>query len=103
MFGDIINSFFKRSRAANLVVGGGIWQNCKSIQAFIVVLVTCKSDEDPTKNENFRVLTILLPLYVHGDFFRHSRAAKSIDPYSILLNFKPIKAFIAFLVTCKND
>ena len=35
-------------------------------------------------------------------FFRHSSAANSIDPCSILLNFKPIQAFIAVVVTCKN-
>ena len=30
------------------------------IQAFIVVLVTCKNEEDPIKNEGGRVLTSLL-------------------------------------------
>ena len=29
-------------------------------QAFIVVLVTCKNEEDPIKNEGARVLTSLL-------------------------------------------
>ena len=37
------------SRGANSVVGDGIWQKFKIIQAFIVVLVTCKNDEDPSK------------------------------------------------------
>ena len=60
-------------------------------------------DEDPSRNESVRVLTTLLPLYVYGDFFRHSRAANSKDPCLILLNFKPIQAFIAVLVTCKNE
>ena len=32
----------------------------KLIQAFIVVLVTCKNEEDPIKNEGGRVLTSLL-------------------------------------------
>ena len=32
----------------------------KIIQAFIVVLVTCKNEEDPIKNEGGRVLTSLL-------------------------------------------
>ena len=55
-------TFFNRSRAANLVVGDGIWQKFKLIQAFMVVLVTCKNDEDPFKNESPRVLTTFLPL-----------------------------------------
>ena len=32
------------------------------IQAFIVVLVTCKIEEDPIKNEGARVLTRFSPL-----------------------------------------
>ena len=31
-------------------------------QAFMVVLVTCKNDEDPIKNEGARVLTSFIPL-----------------------------------------
>ena len=41
--------FFKRSRAAKSVVGDGIWQKFKLIHAFIVVLVTCKNNEDSSK------------------------------------------------------
>ena len=80
-----------------------MWPKIKLIQAFIFVLDTCKNDKDPSKNGNTSVLTALLPLQVYGDFFRHSRAANSIDPCSLLLNFKPIQAFIAVLVTCKNE
>ena len=32
------------------------------IQAFMVVLVTCKNEEDPIKNEGSRVLTRFSPL-----------------------------------------
>ena len=49
-------------KAANSVVGDEIWQKFKLIQAFMVVLVTCKNDEDPFKNESTRVLTTFLPL-----------------------------------------
>ena len=80
-----------------------MWPKIKHNKAFIVVLNTCKNDEDPSKNESTRVLTTLLPLKVYGEFFRRSRAANSIDPCWILLNFKPIKVFIAVLVTCKNE
>ena len=46
------------------------------IQAFMVVLATCKNGEDPIKNEGTRVLTRFSPLIkVYGNFFKHSKAA----------------------------
>ena len=47
---NIIQLYFKHSRAANSVVGGQKWRKIKLIQAYIVVLDTCKNDEDPFKN-----------------------------------------------------
>ena len=49
--------FFRRSRAANSAASGGILLKYELIQAFMVVLVTCKNEEDPIKNEGTRVLT----------------------------------------------
>ena len=49
--------FFGRSRAANSEVSDGILPKFKLIRAFIVVLVTCKNEEDPNKKEGARVLT----------------------------------------------
>ena len=66
----------------------------KLIQTFIVVLVTCKNEEDPIKNEGGRVLTSLL--------FRRSRAANSEVNGGILPKFELIQAFIVVLLTCKN-
>ena len=54
--------FVRRSRAANSRVSGGILPKFELIQAFIVVLVTCKNEEDPIKNEGARVLTRFSPL-----------------------------------------
>ena len=54
--------FFRRSRATNSEVSGGILPKFELIQAFIVVLVTCKNEEDPIKNEGARVLTRFSPL-----------------------------------------
>ena len=51
--------FSRRSRAANSAVHGRIWSNFELIQAFMVVLVTCKNGEDPIKNEGARVFTTL--------------------------------------------
>ena len=64
----------------------------------MVVLHTCKNEEDPIKNEGAKVLT---RLYVV--FFRRSRAANSQDSVGILPKFELIQAFVVVLVTCKND
>ena len=64
----------------------------------MVVLVTCKNEEDPIKNEGARVLTSLL-----FDFFKCSRAANSEVSGGIMPKFELIQAFIVVLVTCKNE
>ena len=53
---------FRRSRAAYSDVSDGILPKFKLIQAFIVGLVTCKNEEDPSKNEGIGVATIFLQL-----------------------------------------
>ena len=40
---------FRRARADNSRVGGGIWSKFELIQAFMHVLVTCKNEVDPIK------------------------------------------------------
>ena len=55
--------FFRRSRAANSEVSGGILPKFELIQAFIDVLITCKYEEDPIKNEGARVLTRLYDVF----------------------------------------
>ena len=57
----LIVRFFRRSRAANSEVSGGIPPKFKLIQAFMVVLVTCKNEVDPIKNKGSRVLTRFSP------------------------------------------
>ena len=47
--------------AANSVVREWAWPKFKPIQAFMVVLVTCKNEEDQFKNEGARVATTFLP------------------------------------------
>ena len=68
--------FFRRSRAANSKVSGGILPKFELIQAFIIVLVTCKNEEDPIKNEGARVLTSLL--------FDFSDAQGQLTPKSVV-------------------
>ena len=43
-------------------VSDGILPKFKPIQAFMVGLVICKNEEDPSKNEGTRVVTTFLPL-----------------------------------------
>ena len=40
--------FSRRSSAANSAVNNRIWSNFELIRDFMVVLVTCKNEEDPT-------------------------------------------------------
>ena len=54
--------FFRRPRADNSGVGGGIWPKLELIQAFMHVLVTCKNEDDSYQNEGARVFTRFLPL-----------------------------------------
>ena len=54
----------------------------------INVLVSCKNEEDPNKNEGARVLTTFLLLKVYREFFRRSRVGNSAVHGPIRLNFK---------------
>ena len=95
---QVYGIFFKRSRAANFTVLGQIMPNFKLVRDIIDVLVTCKYEEDPIKNEGARVLTRL-----YNVFFRRSRATNSEVSGGILPKFELIQALIVFLVTCKNE
>ena len=94
--------FGRCSRTANSVVGDGIWQKFKLIQAFMVFLVTCKNDEDPYKNEHTSAHKHFSH-YVYGNFPWHSRAANSAVSCWISLNFKPVRDIMFVLVTWKNE
>ena len=51
--------FFKRSRVVNSAVPGRIRLKFEIILDVMVVLLTCKNEEDTIKNEGARVLTRL--------------------------------------------
>ena len=55
----VYGDFSRRSRAANSTVLGPIWPNFELVQDVMDVLVTCKYEEDPIKNEGARVDTTL--------------------------------------------
>ena len=54
----VYGDFSSRSRAANSAVLGPIWPIFELVRDVIDVLVTCKYEEDPIKNEGARVDTI---------------------------------------------
>ena len=55
VYGDLS----RRSRAAYSAVHGPIWSIFELVQDFIIVLLTCKNEEDPIKNKGDRVFTTL--------------------------------------------
>ena len=54
--------FSRRSRAAYSAVLDPIWPNFELVRDVMDVLVTCKYEEDPIKNEGSRVFTTFFPL-----------------------------------------
>ena len=53
----VMKSIFRRSRAANSVVGGQIWPKFELIQDIMHVLITCKSEKDQTNSNGEKVVT----------------------------------------------
>ena len=49
--------FFRRSRAANSVVGGQIWPKFELIQDIMHVLITCKFEKDWINSNGEKVVT----------------------------------------------
>ena len=62
--------------AANYAVCGRILQNFELVRDIMVVLHTCKNEEDPIKNEDARVLTRLL--------FNFSDTQRQLTPKSVV-------------------
>ena len=51
------HQFFRCLRAANSVVRNRIWPNFKLIQGLMYVIITCKYEKDPIKNNQEKVAT----------------------------------------------
>ena len=71
-----VKDFLNWSRAANCLVHGWIQPNFKLIQDYIVVLVTCKNEENSIKIEGATVVTSLL--------FDFSDAQGQLTPKSVV-------------------
>ena len=90
--------FSSRSNAANSAALSLIWPNFELVRDFIVVLVTCKNEDDSIKNEGARVFTTL--------YINFSDAQGQITPESVVgiwPNFDFTQAFMHSIVTCKNE
>ena len=53
---------FKMLNGQLIPVSFRIWSKLELIQAFMIVLVICKNEDNPIKNEGARVSTTFLPL-----------------------------------------
>ena len=58
----VYGDFSRRSRAANSAVLGRIMPNFELVRDIMVVLVTCKYEEDPIKNKGTSVFNTFSPL-----------------------------------------
>ena len=75
-----MGQFFRRSRAANSTVHGPIRLNFELSPDFMVVLIACKNEENPIKNEGARVFTTL---YIN---FSESDAQGQITPEWVVVS-----------------
>ena len=53
----VCGNFFRRSRAANSVVGSLIWPKFELIQDIMHVLITCKFEKDRIDSNGEKVVT----------------------------------------------
>ena len=60
--------FFRCSTAANTAVLGPIWPNFVLVPDLINVLITCKYEDDPIKNEGVRVFTTFSPFNSYASY-----------------------------------
>ena len=75
------HQFFRRLRVANCVVRGRIWPNFKLIQALIYVIITCKNENDPIKNNRekvstpffFQIITLSVAMETSGRILNSSK------------------------------
>ena len=70
--------FSRCSRTANSTVLGPIWPNFKLIRDVMNVLVTCKNEDDPIKNEGARMFTTL--------YINFSDAQGQVTPESVMVS-----------------
>ena len=116
-------------RAASSVVCGRIWPNFKLIQALMYVIITCKYENDPIKNDReksgynvFQIITlsvaketdekdqmknsgenvidVIFSIKSLWDFFQTLKGSQLRSPWSDLAEFRTLMYII---VTCKFE
>ena len=85
-------------RAASSAIHGRVWSNFKLFRDFMVVLVICKNEVDPIKNEDARMFT---KLYINFSDAQGQITKETVVVNGRYLNF--IQAFMHVLLTCKNE
>ena len=94
------------SDAQGQPICGGILPKFELIKAFMHVLVTCKNEEDPIKNEGARVFTSFFSLYKSMGIFPdpQEQLTTVIDhsPWSDLVEFRT-RPFMVVLVSCNKS
>ena len=97
-----IDQFFRCLGAAYSVVRGWIWLNFKLIQALMYVIITCKYEKDPIKNNRekvailfFKSLHYLLPWKPAVGSGQISNSSKLLCMTSLPASMKRIQAKIA--------
>ena len=89
------HQFFRRLRAATSVVHGRFWPNFKLIQALMYVIITCKYEKDPIKNNREKVAT---------PFFQIITLSVAMETSGrVWPNFELIQAFMHVLIACKYE
>ena len=73
---------------------GLIWPNLKLIQALMNVIITCKYEKDPIKNNQENVATVFQIITLSVAIETSGR---------IWLNFELIQAFMHVLIACKYE
>ena len=89
------HQFFRRLRAANSVVRGLIWPNFKLIHALMYVIITCKYEKDPIKNNREKGAT---------PFFKIITLSVAMETSVwIWPNFELIQTSMHVLIACKYE
>ena len=73
---------------------GLIWPNFKLIQALMYVIITCKYEKDPIKNNGEKEATVFQIISLSVAMETSGR---------ILTNFELIQAFMHVLIACKYE
>ena len=88
-------SIFQTLRTASSVVRGRIWPNFKLIQAHMYVIITCKYEKDPIKNNREKVAT---------PFFQIITLSVAMETSGrIWPNLELVQAFMHVLIACKYE